>query len=92
MNVSAAPLPTRELKLSDNRAARRAKKSGRRSKAPAADERPMAWRIDDGARLLSLSRSTIYALARDGRLRLIRIAGRTLIPDSEVVRLAAEGA
>jgi excisionase family DNA binding protein len=51
----------------------------------------MAWRVNDAARLLSISRSTIYSLVRDGKLKLIRVSGRTLIPDFEVGRLANEG-
>jgi excisionase family DNA binding protein len=62
-----------------------------KSRAPSDELRPMAWRINDAARLLSVSRATIYLLARAGKLKLIRVAGRTLIPDSEVLRLANEG-
>ena len=52
------------------------------------DIKPVAWRINDGAQRLSLSRASIYKLAATGKLRLIKIAGRTLIPDSEIERLA----
>jgi hypothetical protein len=31
-------------------------------------------------------------LARAGKLKLVRVAGRTLVPDAEILRLAAEGA
>jgi excisionase family DNA binding protein len=51
----------------------------------------MAWRINDAARLLSVSRSTIYTLARVGKLKLIKISGRALVPDAEIVRLSSEG-
>ena len=54
--------------------------------------RPDAWRIPDGAKQLGVSRSTVYALAAAGKLRLVRIAGRALIPDTEIQRLAREGA
>jgi len=50
--------------------------------------RPLAWRINDAAKRLSPSRATIYKLASAGQLRLIKIAGRTLVPDSEIERLA----
>jgi excisionase family DNA binding protein len=40
---------------------------------------------------LNISRSSVYALAAAGKLKLIRVAGRRLIPDSEVLRLAQEG-
>ena len=63
----------------------------RRPQATAALPRPVAWTVNDGARLLSISRATVYTLARARKLKLIRVAGRTLIPDSEVLRLANEG-
>lgn len=50
---------------------------------------PLAWRINDAAKRLSLSRSTLYKLSTTGQLRLIKIAGRTLVPDDELRRLAA---
>jgi excisionase family DNA binding protein len=39
----------------------------------------VAWRINDAARKLSVSRSTLYALANKGKLKVIKIAGRTLV-------------
>ena len=56
------------------------------------DSRPVAWRVDDAARQLGVGRSSIYKLAGEGKLRLVRIAGRTTVPDEEVLRLAREGA
>jgi hypothetical protein len=75
---------------SENVAAARA--GDRRSQAPPPLPRPVAWTVNDGARLLSISRATVYLLARTGKLKLIRVAGRTLIPDSEILRLGSEGA
>jgi hypothetical protein len=51
----------------------------------------MAWRIKDGARQLGVCTATIYNLRRAGKVRLVKIAGRTLIPDSEMIRLVSEG-
>jgi excisionase family DNA binding protein len=47
----------------------------------------LAWPIPEGARRMGISRTTVYKLAGEGKLRLIKIAGRTLIPDAEIVRL-----
>lgn len=46
-----------------------------------------AWPINEGAYRMGIHRVTVYKLAAEGKLRLIKIAGRTLIPDSEIVRL-----
>jgi hypothetical protein len=47
----------------------------------------LAWPILEGARRMGIGRTSVYKLAAEGNLRLIKIAGRTLIPDSEIVRL-----
>jgi excisionase family DNA binding protein len=52
----------------------------------------LAWPVDEGAHRIGIGRTSVYKLAAEGRLRLIKVAGRTLIPDSEIVRIAAEGA
>jgi excisionase family DNA binding protein len=51
---------------------------------------PFAYRINDACHLLSIGRSSIYNMIRDGQLKPIRIAGRTLIPRTEIDRLLAE--
>ena len=56
----------------------------------AAHER-LAWSIKDGARRLSIGRSTVYKLSQSGQLRLIKIAGRRLIPNEEILRLVRGG-
>lgn len=52
--------------------------------------RPDAWRVNDALRQLSVSRATLYKMAKSGEIRLARIGGRTLIPDSEIRRLLEE--
>jgi excisionase family DNA binding protein len=47
----------------------------------------VAWRVNEAAFRLGVSRATIYKMASGGELRLIRIGGRTLIPDAEIKRL-----
>jgi excisionase family DNA binding protein len=44
------------------------------------------------ARLGEVSESTIWRLIRAGKLRPVKTLGRTLIPASELQRLAQEGA
>jgi excisionase family DNA binding protein len=53
--------------------------------------RPDAWRVNDALRQLSVSRATLYKMANNGEIRLARIGGRTLVPDSEIVRLLGGG-
>lgn len=50
----------------------------------------LALRIGDAAAALSISRSSIYNMIRDGRLKSVKIAGRTLILRSEIERLLSE--
>lgn len=50
---------------------------------------PVAWRIPDACRLMSISRSTLYELVKRRQLRTIRIAGRVLVPDAEIRRLTS---
>jgi excisionase family DNA binding protein len=51
--------------------------------------RPKARRVKDACSTLGISRSTIYKLASAGKLRLIKIGGRTLVSESEIDRLAS---
>jgi hypothetical protein len=39
----------------------------------------LAYRIPDACRAIGLGRTSIYRLATDGKLRLIKIAGRSLV-------------
>lgn len=48
---------------------------------------PLAYRIDDAASVLGLSRSKLYQLIKAGELRKERIAGRTLILRRELEAL-----
>lgn len=41
---------------------------------------PLAFSIKDACNTLSLGKTTIFALIKEGRLRVVRIGGRTLIP------------
>jgi excisionase family DNA binding protein len=54
---------------------------------PTPPEMPKARRVLDACRVMGLSRSTLYALAKKGNLRFVKVAGRTLVPESEIDRL-----
>jgi excisionase family DNA binding protein len=48
----------------------------------------LAYSINEACRQLSIGRTSLYEMAKRNELRLIRIAGRTLVPRSELERLA----
>lgn len=52
---------------------------------------PLAYRMKDAERVFGVSKSKLYQLAADGKLKLIRVGGRTLVPHSELQRLIDEG-
>jgi hypothetical protein len=56
-----------------------------------AEER-RAYRIPDFCWRYGISRSTTYALAKSGRLRLIKVNGRTLVLHEDAEALLREGA
>ena len=53
---------------------------------------PKARRVNEACRALGISRSTLYRLAAEGRIRLIHVGTRTLVPETELDRIANEGA
>ncbi len=46
-----------------------------------------AYPFKEGCHKLGIGRTLAYALKNQGKLKTIKIAGRTLIPHSEVLRL-----
>ena len=48
---------------------------------------PMAYRVQDACYALGIGRTSLYELVKVGELKLLRIAGRTLVPHSELERL-----
>jgi excisionase family DNA binding protein len=73
-----------------NRAQRRAGAS-EPAKSPVTVE-PWAYRVNDAARVVGLGRSTLYELAAAGQLKMIKVAGRTLIPAESLRALLQEAA
>lgn len=51
----------------------------------------LAYRINDAAVAIGLSRSKLYQLINEGRLQKTSLAGRTLIRAEELKRLLDEG-
>lgn len=45
------------------------------------------YRVLDACAALGISRTSLYELVKSGELKLIKIAGRTLVPRSELERL-----
>jgi excisionase family DNA binding protein len=50
-----------------------------------------AFSIPEACQRLGISRSSIWKYAKLGKIKLIRIGGRTLAPSYEVERLLSEG-
>jgi excisionase family DNA binding protein len=48
---------------------------------------PIAVSVNDAARMLSLGRTSIYALINEGRLDTVKIGRRTLITTESIRRL-----
>jgi excisionase family DNA binding protein len=74
------------MKTNDTSAVSEREKARRAQQAMASRA---AWSIEEGAHRIGVGRTSIYKLAKDGKIRLIKVAGRTLIPDSEITRLIA---
>jgi excisionase family DNA binding protein len=55
-----------------------------------ANDTPLAHKVPDACRRLGVSRSLLYDLIKTGELKAIKVANRTLIPESELQRFVAE--
>jgi excisionase family DNA binding protein len=53
--------------------------------------KPKARSLQDGAVILGVCRGTFYNLETAGKIKLIRIGGRTLISEAEIDRLLTNG-
>jgi excisionase family DNA binding protein len=50
-----------------------------------------ARRIPDACRATGISRSTLYKLASQGKVKLVKIGNRTVVPETEIDRLVSGG-
>lgn len=51
----------------------------------------LAYRVNEAADLLGLSRSSIYVLFNTGQLPFVKVAGRRLVRRSDLLKLVQEG-
>lgn len=56
------------------------------TESPSFPERA-AYPLDEAATLFGITRQHIYALAKRGEIRLVRLGRRTLVPASEIRRI-----
>ena len=54
------------------------------------EQTPVAFRLNDAAKLLGISRGSIYLLHKAGQIKLVSLAGRTLVPATELNRIIAD--
>ena len=50
----------------------------------------LAYRVPDACTALGIGRTSLYELVKAGKIRLVKIAGRTLVPRYELDRLLSE--
>lgn len=63
----------------------------RRRERPAPLPNALAFRVDEVARMGGPARTKLYELAAAGKLRLIKVAGRTLVDGDSLRALLREG-
>jgi excisionase family DNA binding protein len=51
---------------------------------------PVALSINDAAKSLSLGRTSIYALIRDGKIEVVKLGRRTLVKAASLRRLMGD--
>jgi excisionase family DNA binding protein len=59
---------------------------------PAKKPERLAYSLPEAAEMLDVSQGLLLLEARRGRLRVVRIGKRMLVPRAELLRLVAEGA
>ncbi len=55
------------------------------------NDAPLALRVKDFTKLIGISQSSFWLHVKNGKIRVIKIVGRTLIPYDEVERIQREG-
>jgi excisionase family DNA binding protein len=88
--LPATPLP--EAKPALRRAHRVQHRHASRDREAAPDPEGLAYCVKDAARLIGVSRATLYVLISTGRLRTVKIRKRRLVPREALLELLAEGA
>lgn len=44
----------------------------------------LAYRINDACKAIGIGRSKLYSLNREGKLKIVKLGGRSVVPASEV--------
>ena len=57
----------------------------------APSEKPLARTLRNAASALGVCRDLFYLMEKRGEIQLVRVGGRTLVPESELDRLLATG-
>jgi excisionase family DNA binding protein len=65
--------------------------AGRKGGVSLPPDTALAYRVNDAAKVAGLSRSSLYLLIGEGKLRSVRVAGRRLIP-ADALRNLLHGA
>jgi predicted site-specific integrase-resolvase len=52
---------------------------------------PLAFRVKDFCQRIGISPSTFWKFVGLGKIKVIRVGGRTLVPTAEAERIAREG-
>jgi excisionase family DNA binding protein len=86
------PPPQSAARSAPRRAHRVQYRHGRRDGEPVPDSNSLALGVEEAARLIGVSRATIYVLIARGDLRTIKIRKRRLVPREALVELLAVGA
>ena len=60
--------------------------------APPEDVQREGLRVEEAAKMLGCGRTTAFDLIKQGRLRVVKLGKRTIVPRSEVLRLLAGAA
>ncbi len=56
-----------------------------------ARQEPLALRVKEFCQRIGVSPSTFWKYTKAGKIRVIRVGGRVLVPASEALRIASEG-
>jgi excisionase family DNA binding protein len=54
-------------------------------------EARVAYRVKRACEQLDISPSTFWKFVRLGKIRVVRVGGRVLVPHEELLRIASEG-